>query len=174
MGPPENPTEREPNQERVGRRRPVRRPRTRRCLLKGCERRFRPKQARERYCSPECRRAARDWSCWKARQIYRATASGKAKRQGQSRRYRERVKNRRQTTPAEAFAEARVITRDFFRGHLRPSRVLRGIQVSAPIAASTILLPSLPTGHGASLAARTPLAPGADAAITDLSCELNR
>ncbi len=100
MGPPENPTRHSGNQERACPRRPARLPRTRRCLLKGCERRFRPGQARERYCSQECRRAARKWSCWKARQSYRATAAGKQKRNGQSRRYRERVRNRQQRSAA--------------------------------------------------------------------------
>ena len=38
----------------------------RRCLLKGCEQRFRPRQARQRYCSEQCRQAARAWSRWKA------------------------------------------------------------------------------------------------------------
>jgi hypothetical protein len=113
MGPPENRTRQSANQER-GRKRPARLPRTRRCLLKGCERRFRPKQARERYCSPECRRSARDWSCWKAQQSYRATAAGRENRQGQSRRYRERVRNRQQPAPEPAVPQARVITTDFF------------------------------------------------------------
>jgi len=41
-------------------------PRARHCLLKGCERRFDPRRATQRYCSEECRRAARRWSRWKA------------------------------------------------------------------------------------------------------------
>lgn len=117
MGPPEDCT-REPGRgERAKRRkRPARRPRTRPCLLKGCERRFRPRQARERYCSPECRQAARKWSHWKAQQRYRATAAGREKRNGQSRRYRERVRTRPPATPEEALPEAaRVITQNFFR-----------------------------------------------------------
>jgi hypothetical protein len=68
-------------------------PRARHCLLKGCERRFDPRRAAQRYCSEECRRAARRWSRWKAQQSYRATAAGKDKRNEQSRRYRERVRN---------------------------------------------------------------------------------
>jgi len=116
MGPPENATRQSENQERTGRTRPVRRPRTHRCLLKGCEHRFRPRQARERYCSDQCRRAAREWSRWKAQQSYRATETGKDKGNGQSRRYRERVRNRQQPEPEEAVSEtARVITKDFFR-----------------------------------------------------------
>jgi hypothetical protein len=50
------------------RKRLTRRPRTRRCLLKGCEQRFRPRQVRQRYCSDRCREAARDWSLWKAQE----------------------------------------------------------------------------------------------------------
>jgi hypothetical protein len=33
----------------------------RRCLLKGCEQRFHPRQARQHYCSQICREAARQW-----------------------------------------------------------------------------------------------------------------
>src|SRR5437867_8397074 len=95
MGPPENLTCHCEKKEARARKRPVRRPRARQCLLKGCERRFHSEHARQRYCSPECREAAREWSEWKARQTYRATASGKQKRNGQSRRYRERLKNRK-------------------------------------------------------------------------------
>lgn len=92
-----------------------RRPRPRCCLLKGCERRFRPRLAAQRYCSVECGQAARRWSRWKAQQSYRATAAGKEKRNRQSRRYRERVKSRQQAAPEEAVAEpARVITPNFF------------------------------------------------------------
>ena len=116
MSPPEDCT-REPGhaQRAEPRKRPARRPRTRPCLLKGCERRFRPRRARDRYCSAECRQAARKWSRWKAQLRYRATAAGKEKRNGQSRRYRERVRNRPQATPEEALAEtARVIPPKFF------------------------------------------------------------
>jgi hypothetical protein len=34
------------------------------CLLKGCEQRFDPRQARQRYCGESCRAAARKWSWW--------------------------------------------------------------------------------------------------------------
>ena len=55
MGLPENPTNHLENQE-AGRRkrrtcRPRGAPRARRCLLKGCEQHFHPRQARQRYCS---------------------------------------------------------------------------------------------------------------------------
>ena len=46
----------------------------RRCLLKGCEQRYHPRQARQRYCSESCREAARKWSRWKAQQRYRCPA----------------------------------------------------------------------------------------------------
>src|ERR1035437_10422381 len=69
MGPPENPTGHPENQEGRRKRLP-RRPRKRRCLLKGCEQRFPPRQARQRYCSQECREAAREWSRWKAQERF--------------------------------------------------------------------------------------------------------
>lgn len=69
-------------------------PRTRRCLLKGCETPFRPRTAMERYCSEACREEAREWSAWRADQTYRASERGRARRQEQSKRYRERVRRR--------------------------------------------------------------------------------
>src|SRR5438270_1314672 len=109
MGPSESPTGHPENQE--GRpKRSARQPRTRRCLLKGCEQRFHPRQARQRYCSEGCREAARKWSRWKAQQTYRATTTGKEKRNGQSRRYRERVKSRKPAESEAAAEPARVIT----------------------------------------------------------------
>jgi len=115
MGPPENPTGQAENQE-AGRRRVARRPRMRRCLLKGCEQRFRPRRAQQRYCSAECGKAAQQWSQWKAQQRYRKTAAGKQKRNGQSRRYRERVKSRKPPEPEAVDEAARVIPSEpFFR-----------------------------------------------------------
>jgi hypothetical protein len=117
MGPPENPTKPPQNQETSPwrrRKRPRRRPRTRCCLLKGCEQRFRPRQAGQRYCSAGCRAAARVWSWWKARQAYRATPAGKEKRNGQSRRYRERLRNGKSSDPEVVGGAPRVITRKFF------------------------------------------------------------
>src|SRR5271169_1636244 len=104
MGPPESPTGHPENQE--GRRqRLARRPRRRRCLLKGCEQRFHPRQVRQRYCSERCREAARKWAQWKAQQRYRETMAGKEKRHSQSVRYRERVRSRKPPEP-EAVGEA--------------------------------------------------------------------
>ena len=55
MGPSESPTGHSENQEAGRRKRLARRPRMRRCLLKGCEQRFHPRQAHQRYCSESCR-----------------------------------------------------------------------------------------------------------------------
>jgi hypothetical protein len=124
MGPPENPTKPGKKQE-GGRRQKARQPRSRRCLLKGCEQRFHPRRARQRYCSEPCREAARKWSRWKAQQRYRARTAGRQKRNGQSRRYRERVKSRKLPEPEAVNEAARVITQEeFFRGLLRPARLL--------------------------------------------------
>ena len=89
MGPPGIPTHHCENQGTGRRRRPTYRPRMRRCLLKDCEQRFHPRQARQRYCSEHCREEAQRRSRWKAQQRYRETAAGEAKRNGQSRRYSE-------------------------------------------------------------------------------------
>ena len=119
MGPPENPTSHREKQAVGRRKRPARRPRMRRCLLKGCEQRFAPRQAHQRYCSAQCRMAARNWSRWKAQQRYRATTAGKERRNGQSRRYRERVRSRKPPEPEAISSGARVITtEDFFRALL--------------------------------------------------------
>jgi hypothetical protein len=73
----------------------------------------------------QCREAARKWSWWKAQQRYRETAVGQAKRNGQSRRYRERIKTLKPTEPKAVNESARVITQeDFFRAHLRPAGLL--------------------------------------------------
>jgi Bacteriophage Lambda NinG protein len=124
MGPPENLTRHCEKKEACARKRPVRRPRARRCLLKGCERRFHPEHARQHYCSSECRGAAREWSEWKARRKYRATAAGKRKRNGQSQRYRKRVKERKPPEKEAVSETARVITKKFFRWLLRPAWLL--------------------------------------------------
>lgn len=113
----------------AGRRRVRRRPRTRRCLLKGCPERFRPRQRQHRYCSPACRGAARRWSSWKAQQKYRATAAGQQKRNAQSVRHRERARRRQAEQPTASTEPARVITpqapEDIFRARLlRPPGLL--------------------------------------------------
>jgi len=113
MGPIENPTK-PAEKPACGRRQLPRRPRTRRCLLKGCEQRFQPRQAHQRYCSEACRKAAREWSRWKAQERYRATTAGKQKRNGQSRHYRERIKSRKTQDPEAVDEAARVITTEHF------------------------------------------------------------
>jgi hypothetical protein len=171
MGPPEDCTHRPGQTERAGpQKRPAHRPRTRQCLLKGCERPFRPERARERYCSRECRQAARKWARWKAQQRYRATTTGREKRNGQSRRYRERVRSRKPPTPEEAIPEAaRVITQDFFRPGLRPPWLLPDLCRTAPVARPAVLFARLPARHGTPLAARAALAPRPPAAVEQVS-----
>lgn len=68
------------------------RPSQRRCLLKGCERTYRPAYPLSRYCGPACRQAARRWSLYRANRRYRATDGGKARRRSQCRRYRRRIR----------------------------------------------------------------------------------
>src|ERR1035438_161318 len=108
---------------------------------------------RQRYCSEECRKAARAWSRWKAQERYRAKAAGKQKRNGQSRRYRERVKSRKPPGD-EAVGAARVITKKFFRRLLRPPRLLRGIRAPAALAVAALLLARVPACDGARLGTR--------------------
>jgi hypothetical protein len=149
MGPPENPIRRLGRQGAAGRKRSACRPRTRLCLLKGCDRRFHPLHFRQRYCSRPCRQAARAWSEWKARQAYRATAAAKQKRKHQSQRYRERVKERESSEKRAVGEAARVITKKFFRRLLPPAWLLPVLRALAAIAAATLLLALLPARHGA-------------------------
>jgi len=155
MGPPENLTP-HPEKQVAGQPRSV--PRIRRCLLKGCERRFHPAHVQQRYCTDECRAAAREWSEWKAQKSYRTSAAGKQKRNGQSQRYRKRVKERKPPEKETVPEAARVITRDFFRWLLRPARLLRMLHALAAVAAATVLLACLPARAGARLGARAALA----------------
>lgn len=160
MGPPESATRQAGNQE--GRRkRLARRPRMRRCLLKGCEQRFHPRQARQRYCSEHCQEAARRWSRWKAQQRYRATTAGKQQRNGQSQRYRERVRRRKPPEPEVVGEAARVITKNFFRGLLRPARLLQEIRARAAKSLAALLLPRVPACAGACPRAGAALEKGA-------------
>ena len=150
MGPSENPTVHPENQAAGRRKRWARRPRMRRCLLKGCEQRFHPQQARQRYCSERCRSAARKWSRWKAQQAYRATVAGKQKRNGQSRHYRERLRSRKPPEPEAVSEPARVITTEhFFRPLLRPTGLLRRVRRFTAKSLTTLLLTRLPARAGA-------------------------
>jgi len=162
MGPPESPTRPRKNQAAARRERHTRRPRARLCLLKACEQSFHPQQPRQRYCSERCRREARRWSRWKAQQRYRETAGGREKRNGQSRRYRERVKSQKQAEPESVSEPARVITEGpFCRTHVRPAGMLRAIPVPAPKSAAALLLRVLPTRAGTSTGAGAALEAGA-------------
>lgn len=77
-------------------------PGCRRCLLKGCERWFRPRRPQARYCSAGCRQEAEHWRRWHAARRYRSTEHGKARRRQQNQRYRERVRQRRAELAADA------------------------------------------------------------------------
>ena len=149
MGPPENATRHPENQE-ARRRHLASRPRVRRCLLKGCDQRFHPRQECQRYCSEECRKVARKWSCWKAQARYRDTAAGRQKRNGQSQRYRERVKSRQPADPEAISEAARVITtEDSFRPLLRPARLLRAIRKTAAKSLAALLFARVSACAGA-------------------------
>lgn len=155
MGPPENRT---PHLAKQGACRRLGAPRARRCLLKGCEHRFHPEHARQRYCTNECRAAAREWSEWKAQHAYRATAAGKQRRNGQSRRYRKRVKERKPPEKEAVPEAARVISKEFFRPLLRPAWLLCVLRALAAVAAATVLLAGLPARGRVRVGARAALA----------------
>ena len=80
----------------------ARRPRQRPCLLKGCEKPFSPTHPQARYCSPECRAAARRWRNKRDRQKYRQNPKGRQSRRTQSQRYRCRCAERREAAAAQA------------------------------------------------------------------------
>jgi hypothetical protein len=152
--PPKN----QPPAKILWRKRRVRRPRRRVCLLKGCERVFRPQQPLARYCSEACRAEARRWRQWKARRRYRHSPNGKQKRQAQSRRYRER----RQVAPERKTvidSAARVIPIEFFFVLLRPSGVLCGIPAQPAFTPAAVLFPPLPPRAGTGSGAGAALAP---------------
>jgi hypothetical protein len=65
--------------------------RCRRCLLKGCERSYRPTYPQSRYCSDACQQAAQRWRRRQASLTWRASVQGKARRREQSQRYRRRI-----------------------------------------------------------------------------------
>jgi len=159
MGPPESRTRPRKRQAASRRNCRARRPRLRQCLLKGCEQKFHPRHARQRYCSEDCRDSARQWGRWKAQQRYRASTTGKQKRNGQSRRYRERVKSRKPPEPEAVSDSARVVTAEhFFRACLRPAGMLRAIRARAAKSLAALLLARLPASAGARSTAGAPLA----------------
>lgn len=95
----------------------------RKCLLKGCEKLFPPATCYQRYCSPECARAAQRWAQNRANRRYRATQNGKCRRREQACRYRERARERRkreQTSPESGREGYRRQLPDGFFSCLRP------------------------------------------------------
>ena len=72
-----------------------RRPRVRRCLLKGCDRDFVPDDPLSRYCGQSCSAEARRWSQREANRRYRASEGGRRCRREQACRYRQRLRERR-------------------------------------------------------------------------------
>jgi hypothetical protein len=162
VGPSESLTRHGENQAAGRRKRRARRPRLRRCLLKGCERLFHPRQARQHYCGKSCRDEVRKWSRWKAQQRYRETAAGQQKRNGQSRRYRERAKSRKRQEPEAVNEAARVITQEhFFRTPVRPAGLLRAIRAAAAKSLAALLFARVPASAGASPRAGAALETGA-------------
>ncbi len=79
--------------------------------------------------------------------------AGKQKRNGQSQRYRERVRSRDRPEKEAAGEAARVITEKFFRWLLRPARLLPGIPAPAAKSVATLLFPDVPARDGARPAA---------------------
>jgi hypothetical protein len=158
MGPTQDPPEHHTNQAGKHQRAKehARRPRLRRCLLKGCECRYRPSRPWSRYCGDDCRQKARKWSRWKAQKKYRSTGPGKKQRKAQCRRYRERVRTRKRSKSA-THERARVIRAKFFRVHLRPPRLLRLVHANASFSPAAILFEGVPTRIGACPGAGTAL-----------------
>jgi hypothetical protein len=76
-------------------------PRPRRCLLKGCNSApFQPRHPFQRYCSEECRSAARLWSVERAREKYARSERGREQRREQAKRHRKlRADNARTPLP---------------------------------------------------------------------------
>jgi hypothetical protein len=111
---------------------------------------------------PLLQRSART-SRWKAQQRYRTTAPGQQKRNGQSRRYRGRVKSRKPAEPEAVNDPARVITKEhFFRPFLRPTGLLREIRAGAAKSLTSFLLTRLPARAGARRRTGTALETGAN------------
>jgi len=162
MGPAENHTSNRVRLGAIRRRKAASRCRRRRCLLKGCEQHFHPRQGRQRYCSEHCRNAARRWSRWKAQQRYRETVAGQRKRNRQSRRYRERAKSRTPPEPAAVNEPARVITKEhFFRANVRPAGLLRALSAATAKSLAALLLRRVPARAGAGGGAGAALETGA-------------
>jgi hypothetical protein len=141
VGPSEHHTKSHKNQGCIHK--PCRRPRQRRCLLKGCDRFYHPKHPLQRYCSEACRDETKRWGQYKAQHTYRATANGKEKRKEQSCRRRQR---QREAASATAANGAWVIPIIFFRPLLRPARMLRTFSQNPSFSAAAFLFARVPAG----------------------------
>jgi len=97
--------------------------RQRRCLLKDCERWFRPSHPQGRYCSSACQQSARRWRRRHASQRYRAGTQGKERRREQSRRYRQRRLQPMCTLADDAAATAPAASAAACEGQ-RPAHIL--------------------------------------------------
>jgi hypothetical protein len=96
--------------------------RLRRCLLKGCDRLFRPAQPQSRYCCAACQQAARRWRRWRAQQKYRQSDHGRQHRQEQARRYRQRHPAPPRPPPAAASFAAPNASSDGSEGKRLPEK----------------------------------------------------
>ena len=93
--------------------------RLRRCLLKGCDRCYRPAHPQSRYCSVACRAAAAHWRRVKARRRYRASNGGRDRWREQQRRLPAAVsrpdpgrQRGGERGPAPAFVRAKIFWND--------------------------------------------------------------
>lgn len=135
-------------------------PRQRHCLLKGCDSSFQPTYPFTRYCCADCFVAAQQWSedirrvCsagarrlsqQKANRKYRSSEKGKACRREQSRRYRQRCRER-QNQPADPPPEGecegylpRCDQADVAKNFLSPSRLLCPVPTTRSFPAAKVL-----------------------------------
>lgn len=141
--------------------------RCRRCLLKGCERLFRPRRPQSRYCSRACQQAARRWRRWLASRRYRATDQGWHQRQEQSRRYRQRRQQRGAAaapapppgvTAACEGQRAAEFSEDCFAPALSLAWLLHPLCPATAFAGAAFLLFLLPPGFAPRPRPRSPLA----------------
>ena len=98
----------------------------------------------ERYCSKHCRDQARKWRQWKARHEYRQSPHGKQVRRAQSRRYRQRRKNKAKIGRLHKGREGHHKKSIFML--LQPRWVLRNVPPEAPLTPATVLLQGMPAG----------------------------
>lgn len=143
------------------------RPRARLCLLKGCEKLFKPASPQARYCSGSCQSEAACWRAWKAQEQYRQTEASRACRREQSRRRRKRLaeQKRRLETAGQPWRPAAwVIAQQEIFVLLRPARLLRDVRAHTSLASAAILLAALPACPRAGLGTRAAVAKAMDCA----------